>query len=65
MPLVPLTPEAMTSLEMIRDIHVSSLPECEGGDAQRSSSNEQDLGEKVTNRVATLKARSKYYISGQ
>lgn len=65
MPPVPLTPEAMTGLEMIRSIHVPSLPECEGGDAQGSSSNEQDLEEKVTDRVPTLKARSKYYISGQ
>lgn len=65
MPPVPLPPEAMTSLEVIRGTHVPSLPEGESRDAQGSSSNEQDPEENVTDRVPTLKAKSGYCISGQ
>lgn len=54
---------------MIRGVHVPSLPEYEGKDAQGSGSNEQDLEEEMADKVPTLKARSrirasKYYISG-
>lgn len=57
MPPVPLTPEAMTSLER-SGVHMSqSLPECEGGDARGSSSNEQDLEEKATDRVAHFEGK--------
>lgn len=57
----PLTLDTMTNLNITRNIYVPSLPECDGGDAQGSSSNEQDLEEKVTDRVPTSKAKSRVW----
>lgn len=53
----PLTLDTMINLNMTRNIYVPSLRECDSGGAQGSSSNEQDLEEKVTDRVPTSKAK--------
>lgn len=51
----------MTNLDVIRGIHVPSLPGWGAGDAQGLSSNEQDQGENMVNRVPTVKARSRVW----
>lgn len=58
---IPGTFEVMTNLDVIRSIHVPSLPGCEVGDVQGFSSNEQDQEENMVDRVPTLKARSRVW----
>lgn len=48
---IPGTFEVMTNLDVIRSIHVPSLPGCEVGDVQGFSSNEQDQEENMVDRV--------------